>query len=43
MVIFINKLKIWNEIGNVKRNLGSVIHRFKNRYFFKVKTLMKIQ
>jgi len=31
MIIFIDKLKIWNEVGNVKKKLGSLIYRFKKR------------
>jgi len=32
MVILIDKLKIWNEVWNVKKKkIGSVIYRFKNR------------
>jgi len=31
MVILIDKLKIWNKVGNVKKKLGIVIYRFKNR------------
>jgi len=31
MVILIDKLKIWNEVENVKKKLDSIIYRFKNR------------
>ena len=41
MVILVDKLKIWNEVGNVKNKIGSVIYRFK--YRFLVKTWRKIQ
>jgi len=31
MIILIDKLKIWNEVGNVKKKIDSVIYRFKNK------------
>jgi len=31
MIILIDKLKIWNEVVNVKKKIDSVIYRFKNK------------